>query len=127
MIFTIDRSQWVNATHGIGLTQLYNTHGFCCCLGFVEQQLGISQSKLRGKLEPRYTDVLNILTCPDSIGIHRLSNSHLARQAMAINDMQNTTDLDREIELCSLFFRHGHEIIFTGEYAEKRIVPAKEK
>lgn len=121
---TIDRSKWrVGGGEDqigkkkyaiIGATRLLNAEGFLCCLGFGCLQSGLNEEKILYRIYPEYL----INTDQDVFGLtnNGRSNSNLSNKAASINDNDQITNEDREIQLTALFNEHGHEVIFTGEY-----------
>lgn len=112
--FTIDRSKWRTGesgefSTGSGKTQLLNTDGFMCCLGQCLNQVG-------------WDDTLEIEE-PDDSGIGECAfvhesgyNTSLSKEAMKINDAEETTTQQKEEALTKLFNDHGLTIEFVGEF-----------
>lgn len=140
MEFTIDRSRWrcgggdrgpdvyPEWMHGEGETMLLNDDGFMCCLGQVEEQLGVGLDRLLQVFKPSGLQVESILceidhdaaSVPDADGNEAgdiYIDTELASRAMSINDDETLDDENREHRLTALFETHGHTITFTGEFA----------
>jgi len=54
--FEIDRSKWRFANHGNGITNLLNSYGYMCCLGFLGRACGIKDSELSQVGKPSQVD-----------------------------------------------------------------------
>ncbi len=118
MKFTLDCAKWrcgrygnKNARLGTGSTQLLNSDGYACCLGQFSQQLGIDDKKLFMQANPSLIQVSNIFA-----GLFNGENgsnwdcTRLAREAIVINDDENTP-VDEKIQLLQeLFAKNGHTI-----------------
>lgn len=124
MKFTIDRASWRCGgegpyKNGEGKTYLKNRQGCKCCLGFVSEQLGITN--IEDLMEPCDTDTASILALQDNDAwdekIH--VNTQLSTEAMAINDDEKITNDVREAALVDLFARNQHQLVFIGNYNEK--------
>lgn len=121
MKFTIDRATWRNGGHGVGPTRLLNEMGYQCCLGFVEEQLGLERAQIDGKATPEELDVSNMLArvvALESGGVMRMRQA-IALDAIVLNDATNLSDAEREWRLQSLFQIYGHELEFVGEYSDR--------
>lgn len=142
MRFVIDRSKWrcgggevldsdgrVTArpphARGVGYVTLLNGHGFMCCLGMISEQCGVPLGCLQNVAqpeeiyEPEVPRVVPLLAFMNRYGHYELSD--LGGEAIGINDDCEIDDATREQRLKDLFSRHGHEIVFTGEY----VIPAQ--
>ena len=126
----IDRSKWRTGPSDIyeaeigehvtgkGQTQLLNSQGYKCCLGFVCQQAGPRQ-RIRGKGDPyalekpveglSIRDVVNMIQTP------------LTNKAMYINDDGATTPRQKERLLRSLFKDSPYQLVFEGEYTIPKV------
>jgi hypothetical protein len=114
MKFVIDRAKWRHAGNPHkGKNHLLNEQGYMCCLGFVELQLGLDTTDILNADMPADTGCENILT---RHGTGCLLNNYFASKAMWINDMHSIDSPERERALTELFKKHGHEIVFEGEY-----------
>ena len=116
---TQDKAEW-------GSTQLLNSQGKMCCLGFVCSQSGISDHNLFGNAEPaevhpQFKDKIPFLvTLRDSSEdlsiqpvLEYLVDTSLAREAVSINDNPRLLD-DKRIELLTeLFAKHSIELEFV--------------
>jgi len=122
----IDRSKWrtgctdlkflgdAHAT-GRGNTELINSQGFKCCLGFICQQAGPRQ-KLTGKCNPGSLDREVPAVAIKSPWDGLLTGTSLTRKAMTINDDETTTARTKERKLRSLFKDSPYQLVFEGEY-----------
>lgn len=97
----------------LGFTQLLNTKGKMCCLGFRCHQLGIPLKALKGKATPG--NLSNNWDIPDLID-KRGFNSVLTGAAISINDNAFISNEDREKRLIELFAKHDIIVKFKGKY-----------
>jgi hypothetical protein len=113
MKFTIDAANWRCWDRGKGSTILLNKEGYRCCLGFVENQLGIPDEELLDVCTPSGVDTPeNILTKKSK---HTgLIDNDLTETAMYINDSSDYTYAGRMEALTKLFAEHGHELEFIN-------------
>jgi len=114
--FTVERSRWRNAAHGIGNVLLLNEDGYKCCLGFVCEQLGVRSILNRSSPKTLEVPVDDFNHWDVVWGVSHWENTELSKKAILINDDVCLTDQEREAQLIELFKKHGHELIFTGEY-----------
>ena len=121
----IDRSKWRTGPSeieevergehitGKGQTQLLNSQGYRCCLGFVCQQAGPRQ-RTRGMGDPyalkKPVEGLSIR------GVTHIMHTSLTNEAIAINDDGATTPRQKERLLRSLFKDSPYQLVFEGEY-----------
>lgn len=100
-MFTIDYSKWrcgFMGPHriGNGNTRLLNIEGFQCCLGQIEEQLGVSKYELLNMCNPANTRVINFL-------FNGKNNTGIATEAMYINDDESSTPAMKMHDLILLF------------------------
>lgn len=112
--FKIDRTKWRNGSYGDnmvgkGITLLLNEEGYMCCLGQCLRQMGVDG--LLGHGTPAFTSKIN------SYFVNYGANSKLSESAVEINDNEETTSLEKELELIALFSSYGLELSFYGEYS----------
>jgi hypothetical protein len=127
---TIDRARWrtgkksVNAT-GKGDTELLNSEGYMCCLGFCCQAAGVSAKLILGNATPSdlckefkesHQKIGSLVKEHQDSPSDLILNSDLARQAMWINDHADSTPALKEQKILELFKDSEFEIEFTGEY-----------
>jgi hypothetical protein len=125
----IDRAKWRTGMHsvnhtGTGDTELLNSDGYMCCLGFCCQAAGILDAAISGINAP--SDLCKVdKEAEKKIGslvtnvINHPLNSRLSRAAMAINDNEYSTASEKEEKLLELFKDSAFELEFIGEYPEK--------
>ena len=115
---TIDRSKWrtgsvSNCKSGNGPTQLLNSEGYMCCLGFRCYQMGIPKKDLLDIPIPQdLSDTWDIPDLVDEFGY----NSNFACEAMSINDTNEYTREEREEKIKEHFANIGITVEFTGKY-----------
>ena len=133
----IDRAKWRTGGDAgdrvaqFGRTDLRNTLGYCCCLGFIVAQtrpeipiLGIEDPEdCRCTIEGLTYEVASELTI---LGIEdqekvagRIRNTKLVWAAIRINDEATLTNAQREQQLLELFEDSPYELEFVGEYNEQ--------
>lgn len=113
MKFIVDRKKWYRGK-GSEESALLREDGTRCCIGFVGQQCGVSDSLMLDRpciLDDRRVESLKgfpqwMYTTVDK---HRT----LADEAYQANDNQLHGDAARERELKKLFADHGDEIEFV--------------
>jgi len=117
----INRAKWRTGKYsdnktGIGPTLLINSDGYKCCLGFIAQQ--VSHCKVNDLhscgMPYELTFVVKHLSVRSNSG---LVNTDLAKEAVLINDNQETTPKQKEQKLKRLF-KDVYELEFFGEYAK---------
>lgn len=122
---TIDRSKWRTGDEGQfatgkGPTQLRNTQGFKCCLGFICRTIQ-PRTKITNCSYPYTTGVaVPLLTepNPDYKGLeyeYAFLHSDLSREAAAINDNEELTLRQKEKALKALFKDTPIALEFVGE------------
>lgn len=125
MRFAVQRHKWRcggdgPSAHGFGTTYLLNDEGYRCCLGFVAQQCGHTDSQIRRLGEPcedrELSEVLVTEVYDQSNECTKVVNSALADKAVSINDEKELSRDERESRLIALFSYHGHELVFEGAY-----------
>src|SRR5690349_14249491 len=112
-VLTINRAKWRTGSYssyrtGKGETQLLNTEGCMCCLGFRCQQLGIPKKDLLDIGEPADVEweVIPDLVTKDG------TNTAFCDQAMTINDDEDITTEQREAEIIAHFAKKGTKVVF---------------
>ena len=127
--FTIDRSKWRCGgdiePRGLGSTLMLNQEGFMCCLGQIGRQLGCPDDQMLDHGEPiecgesvEYEDDygdegLDLIFPPEWRGI---LDGKFVSEAIAINDSEELTDIQRERSLERLAEQYGIRIDFVGDY-----------
>ena len=120
MQFVVYRNNW---RHGgcnhqkHGFTSLLNNKGYRCCLGFVCQQLGVSDEGLMDIGTPRCINDNEQNLLKGVLFFYGLNNM-LAFNAVIENDNKHLSNSERERRLTALFKEHGHELVFEGEYPD---------
>jgi hypothetical protein len=136
---TIDRSKWRTGSTsknqtGVGFTELLNSQGYMCCLGFclkaskvAKEYLSSSNTPMRAVNVAKRQGKVKLYNLFRSQGVQALvdstdivTNTDLTSQAMRINDNVLTTPKQKEKELLELFKDSVFEIKFTGRYPRKR-------
>lgn len=123
---TIDRSKW--ARRGLnGYSQLLNSKGAMCCLGFYTKACGATDQQLRGIPGPASLKDSGVAVpawlvaeLPDqSPGGSWHSPSTEARRLMDENDGTETTTTEAELEafITTTFAKHGVEVTFIDGVA----------
>ncbi len=113
MDFVVDRKTWYRGKGGEE-SKLLRADGTRCCIGFVGQQCGIADIKLRGIAEVHGTseDSRVAESWPTWIQDDSGVNDDIA-DAYAINDDEELSDVVREDKLSKLFAKHGDTIRFV--------------
>lgn len=122
--FTVDRAKWRCGDsgpnlRGIGRTQLRNSDGYQCCLGFACVAAGIAESKILSKLTPVAVSTMHGKDIPHLTDDG--CNSEFTKMAMDINDNGELTDREREEELILLGKTMHIDIDFIGEYKQSNM------
>lgn len=123
--------------HGKGQTRLRNDEGYCCCLGFLSRQCGLSDAQITGvagmyNLPPDKVAALNQEFTPHGLNFLSLaghvstpgeqpvpdSEAGFFLRAVRINDNSKLSDTERETQLMELFRENGFELVFEGEYED---------
>lgn len=113
--YTIDVDRWRSGGNGSnrlgsGHTQLENNLGFCCCIGFICKQSGVSRDKILAKPVPKGEDIeIQFLYERNA---ERASN--LLTQAITINDMESISLEERVKRLRLLFKDYGIRLVFKN-------------
>lgn len=144
----VDRATWrcgggklslpARNRHGEGLTQLRNDQGYCCCLGFLSQQCGLSDEQIDGvpgmyNLPPVKMALLDKEFAQYGLSFAKLAGnvSRVSTQpipdseagfflrAVRINDHSKLSDAERETQLTELFRENGFELVFEGSYEDE--------
>jgi hypothetical protein len=109
---------------GEGTTQLLNSSGYMCCLGFMCIQSGLDRKDLFGWGEPcelhKKVPNLNIFIpsdYDDNEGYY--NNSRLSDAAININDNDKTSITEKMKKLTTLFAEHGITIKFINTETEE--------
>lgn len=116
----IDRSKWRTGDDspqrtGRGHTELLNSQGYMCCLGFRCHQMGIPKNELLNRITP--CELFDKWDIPDLFIRSRAGgNSRFASQAMMINDDLFITREQREEKIKEHFATIGVTVEFTGKY-----------
>ena len=114
MEYIIDRKIWRRGGDEYddlyGETRLLNKEGYMCCLGMVLEQEGCLRSDLFEKGEPCDIVFEPSITIDPKLFI----NTKLSNRAIAINDMEDISDNEREQNLSELFKENGHSLIFIN-------------
>lgn len=117
----IDRAKWRTGgvgpkKTGKGKTQLLNTSGYKCCLGFLCEAVGVEKS-IKEIVNPAYLKI-NIpqITEPLPALSGRIGNTNLSRDAMEINDDSQLSPRQKEDKLKQLFKDSCYQLKFVGEY-----------
>jgi hypothetical protein len=120
----IDRSKWrtgggsKHAT-GQGDTELQNTEGYMCCLGFVCKS---HKTKTKGISSPGFVGRKIPLLTSKRDSWEGYENTELSKDAMTINDDYGTTRQEKESKLKKLF-KGKLKLVFKGrsvKYKEKK-------
>lgn len=136
IVIVIDRSKWrtggnydeVNDTKnltGRGHTELCNTQGYYCCLGFIGKKFRKNKPMV-GCMEPDDCEFdipeLIVYDNSDFYGKSR-KNSDLTKNAIEINDDCTTTVKQKETKLKTLFKNSCYKLEFVGEptYMKKKV------
>jgi hypothetical protein len=116
----IDRAKWRTGGHsyenrtGLGITELLNSNGFMCCLGFRCHQMGILEKDLL------YTSLPSGLSenwdIPDLIDPY--GNTEFTTTAALINDNYDITSKEREKRITKHFATIGVTVEFKGKYVK---------
>lgn len=105
----IDRAKWVNGKYGHG-SNLLNSYGERCCLGFLGQACGVYDSFMRSSGYPN----VHMGGFPPEL----FANIELF---IGINDHINVDDSVREKQIIDAFkTKLNFEVIFIGNYPTPR-------
>ncbi len=113
-VFTIKRSKWARA--GInGESELKNSEGGMCCLGFYLNSCRVSQTQLLGHAAPENVQEFipkqaKWLLTDSQMGYH--SDSSDSNTLMLINDKSSSENV-REDAIAKMFAAHGVKVNFT--------------
>lgn len=115
----IDRSKWrtggsvSNKDLKYGKTQLLNTQGMMCCLGFYCEQIeNVSKEHLLEMTFPEEVDII----CSTSILIREYVDTVFTEHAININDDSDISSEEREKAIIKHFNEINVEVIFKNEY-----------
>jgi hypothetical protein len=120
--FTIYRSHWKRP----GLqdkTKTFlanNTTGLKCCVGFYMLACGVYPKHIKNRRSPevmyfRYPDITGLLSKTE----HGYQNSDMVNELMFVNDDEEITDAEREIQIQKLFKQQGITVIFKDSQGVK--------
>ncbi len=122
----IDRSKWrtggsvLNKDLKYGKTQLLNTQGMMCCLGFYCEQIeNLPKERLLGISDPQGFDDFyeeSILINNHYRDQRLLINSEFTDNAININDDGDISSEEREKTIIKHFKTVDVEVIFKNEY-----------
>lgn len=109
MELIIDRSKWFRG-NGSGKSKLLTEDGQMCCLGFMAIQCGIPKEKVENVQAPNTVadtkDVPNTFwqtLLGEESKWRNIENSATCYALMSVNDCENITEEEREIQLTELF------------------------
>lgn len=120
----IDRSKWrtggtgPNKT-GYGPTQLLNTKGFMCCLGFICKASGYSDEDIGCSYSPEELndkEIQDLSFIEKGDGLELYYNTALSNQAMQINDNKDLSPEEKELKILKLFENSSYNLSFVGEF-----------
>jgi hypothetical protein len=116
--FVIDRSKWRTGGDSLnqkyGSTQLLNSKGFMCCLGFFCVQIdNRTTDEIIGVFEPIGLD--NNIRGSNLIGDDGFTKLWV-ESAIIINDDDDISNETREERIHKLFKEHGYDVKFINEY-----------
>jgi len=117
MDFTVQRSRWLRGTRSGKLRDSLTGH--MCCLGFVCQELGVSDKDMTEKQMPTdlysaaKTKVVGVLlkAQPEGAYYEHLLASWV-NKAASVNDNIVISEEDREETLINLFGANDHKLTF---------------
>jgi hypothetical protein len=119
MKFIVDRSTWYRG-QGVSDSKLLREDGQRCCIGFVGQQSGVSDSLLLDRpaicsMLPPFIQTPSYFhkKFPGWMLDENAIESQALRRAYSINDRFGS-DYEREAELKALFAEQGDEIEFIN-------------
>ena len=130
-VVVIDRSKWRTGSYsqdssGIGDTQLLNSEGFMCCLGFGIAQVGkVKKESLRGLSVPSSID--RVVSPFSRREKGQVLDTEFSDRCVVINDNTVTSRAKKEEKLQEEFAKHGIVLLFKGEYVDGESSLAKEK
>lgn len=117
----IDRAKWRTGGNGPkktgkGKTQLLNSSGYKCCLGFLCEAVGVEKS-IKKIGNPAYLKIkIPEITTPIPALAGGIANTLLSRDAMEINDDTELSPRQKEEKLKRLFKDSCYRLKFVGEY-----------
>lgn len=123
MNLRIDRSKWRTGGYGkyqsgVGATQLLNSEGYMCCLGFYCKALGVPKKDLIEKAIPSsledYADIPDLARLSGDGKF--LVGTDFTYMAISINDDSVIVSKERERKLKDHFSTIGVKVTFTGKY-----------
>jgi len=111
---TIDRARWVNGNHGHE-SQLLNSHGEMCCLGFLGKACGVSDDSMLSTLYPsgipQYPKKLT------SVVVSQLAALNDKPRFDSVDEESDYTDTIRESRIIKGFKQYlDIEVTFVGNY-----------
>lgn len=116
---TINRSKWrtggqskKNRT-GKGFTELLNTQGYMCCLGFECLRNGLTTDDI---LQIGSPEDANNKTKSGLYDKNKRGNTTFANDAIEINDDENTTPREKEKLIRNHFATKGVKVRFINSY-----------
>lgn len=113
--FVIDRATWRCNGHGTGPSELLNTEGYMCCLGFYGRACGIRPSRLLGREVPSEMPRTKAYVPLVKRDEHGYNVNTLGNHLIKAND-HFQIDTERECRVGELFAELGVKVEFTGEY-----------
>jgi len=111
--FTVKRSEWLRG-EGPDVSYLYrNRDGLRCCLGFLGNACGVSDSQMEGAGGPGLVEDKDVWpkSLIDRAGTH--GHSHDCDKIMVLNDREELSDYEREKKLTDAFTVIGIKINFV--------------
>lgn len=115
-VFTVKRSKWARKDSDnllMGRSELLNSRGNMCCLGFVCNQLGIDEAHLERIPTPRRLLSELRKKIKDYPFLDEGFNSALSKDAMKINDNPGLPSPEKEKQLTELFKKNGLTLNFV--------------
>jgi hypothetical protein len=115
-ILTISRKLWARGGEPKNTlyTDLLNTNGTMCCLGFAAKQLcGADYDDIRRKGQPRSVPRVFMEKLRWLLGVKPRSNSRDARALMVLNDKVSIDEKARENGIAAIFKKHGVRVRFV--------------
>lgn len=108
--FTVKRKKWFRGK-GSWNSNLLNSSGNMCCLGFYALACGFEKSDIIDKLDP--TNIIRHIDCIWKTKLlDKFGNSAACYDLMSINDEGSISDKEREAKLKTLFKKMGVAVTF---------------